>query len=125
MPGVTDLSLHAPRVSRSVQGLIILDFGPPAASDRTLGYSEGLNGMPTTSSEVCGRELRHEIDRRFPRGHAVAVEGGVIIADAPSFRELAQKLTAMGKTSKDILVLEAGVDPSEMNWILAAHQPCE
>jgi hypothetical protein len=75
--------------------------------------------MSTASGHTCDQELRQEIARRFPRGHTVAVEEGAIIADAPSFRELAEKLTAMGKTSKSILVLEAGADPSVMNWILA------
>jgi hypothetical protein len=55
-------------------------------------------------------DQKQEIDRRFPSGRFVAVEGGVPVADAGSHRELVQKLQAQGKTPKDLLIVQAGVE---------------
>jgi hypothetical protein len=68
--------------------------------------------------DLAYARLKPEIDRRYPHGHFVAVEGGQIIADAPTFEELDGRLNATGKTSPDILVIQAGDDDPDCGWIL-------
>lgn len=71
------------------------------------------------------RKLRDAIDARFPAGRFVAVEQGRVLADAPSFRELDDALKAMGKTSKEILVVQAGVEIPEFAFILSVESESE
>jgi hypothetical protein len=54
--------------------------------------------------------LKADIDRRFPRGRFVAVEGGRIVADAKDLRTLVETLTALGKDPHEIMAVQAGVD---------------
>ena len=71
---------------------------------------------PSRSGEY--KDLKKEIDSRFPSGHFVAVESGQVIADAGSHRELVQKLEAVGKSPKDMLIVQAGVEYPESAIIL-------
>lgn len=64
-------------------------------------------------NETAFRRLKSAIDRQFPRGHCVALDGGEVIADADSFNELQQKLTAAGKNEPEVYVVQAGVDYPE------------
>ncbi len=59
------------------------------------------------------KAARREIDGRFPTGHFVAVEGGQVVADAPSHRLLVEILCTNGKNPKDMLVVQAGVQYPE------------
>ncbi len=63
---------------------------------------------PSPSGEYG--ELKMEIDSRFPSGSFVAVESGQVIADAESHRQLVQKLDAMSKSPKIMLIVQAGVE---------------
>jgi len=71
-------------------------------------------------NETAFRRLKPAIDKQFPPGHFVALDGGDIIADAASFNELQEKLTAAGKNEPDVFVFQAGVDYPEYASILIA-----
>jgi hypothetical protein len=62
---------------------------------------------------------KKEVDRQFPAGRFVAVESGRIVADADSHRQLVEKLHAQGKTPKDLLIVQAGVDYPDSAVIFA------
>lgn len=64
-------------------------------------------------NEAAYRRLKEAIAREYPRGQFVAIFGGQIVADAPTFEELSARLQATGKDSRDILVVEAGVEYPE------------
>jgi hypothetical protein len=64
--------------------------------------------------------LKPLIDQTYPPGHFVAIDEGQIIADAASFEELDTKLDSMGKTSPQVLVVQAGEDYPDFGWILTA-----
>jgi hypothetical protein len=66
-------------------------------------------------------QLKPEIDRRYPRGHFVAVEGGLIVVDAPTFEELDGRLNTLGKTSPEIMVIQAGEGDPNFGWILTTQ----
>ena len=66
---------------------------------------KGDNG-PATRYE----EQKQEIDRRFPAGRFVAVDRGAVVADAESHRALVEQLQSQGKSPKDLLIVQAGVD---------------
>jgi hypothetical protein len=55
-------------------------------------------------------ELKRQIDLQFPAGRVVAVEAGHAIADAPTHPQLVEKLRALGKSPKDMLIVQAGVE---------------
>lgn len=55
-------------------------------------------------------DLQREVDRRFPAGQFVAVESGTVVADADTHRQLVQKLASQGKSPKDLVILQAGVE---------------
>jgi hypothetical protein len=69
-------------------------------------------------------KLRPTIDQTYPKGWAVAIDGGRIIADARTFEELETLLAAQGADSREVLVAEAGFEypqPSDYlgGWTLA------
>jgi hypothetical protein len=59
------------------------------------------------------RKLKSFIDQRYPRGQFLAIDGGRIVAGSRSFDELSIALASMGKDSKEVLVIQAGVDYPE------------
>ncbi len=61
-------------------------------------------------NEAAYRQLKPTIDQQYPPGRFVAIHRGRIVDDAASFRELDEALTAKGFTSRDILVVQAGID---------------
>ncbi len=69
--------------------------------------SLSLAGHPQTESEW--NRLKRRIDKRYPAGRFVAVENGEFLADGATFREVHDTLNAMGKTSRSIAVIQAGV----------------
>jgi hypothetical protein len=54
--------------------------------------------------------LRPTIDRTYPKGWAVAIDDGRIIADAGTFEQLDAILAAQGADSREVLVAEAGFE---------------
>jgi len=64
-------------------------------------------------------EHKQMIDRRFPAGRFVAVEEGQIVADAESHRLLVESLQQQGKSPKDLLIVQAGVDYPDAAVIFA------
>ena len=59
------------------------------------------------------RRQKPKIDQEYPKGRFIAFEEGQIVGDGPTFRELHASLEASGKTSRDILVVQAGVNYPE------------
>jgi hypothetical protein len=53
-------------------------------------------------------KLRPMIDQTYPKGRAVAIDGGRIIADAGTLEELEAALKARGIDSREVLVAESG-----------------
>jgi hypothetical protein len=70
-------------------------------------------------NEAAYRQLKDTIATTYPHGQYVAIFGGKIIADAPTFRDLDTLLHERGIDSPDVLVVEAGVDYPEFVMILA------
>jgi hypothetical protein len=71
--------------------------------------------------------LRPTIDRTYPKGWAVAIDGGGIIADAATFEELEARLKAQGADAREVLVAEAGFEypqPGDYlgGWALAQDE---
>ncbi len=67
--------------------------------------------------------LKPLIDQTYSPGHFVAIDEGQIIADAASFKEIDAKLNSMGKTSPEVLVVQAGEDYSDFVCIFTAGAP--
>ena len=69
--------------------------------------------MPANSHPMSAQrfeDAKREIDSRFPVGRFVAVEMGRVVADAESHRKLVEKLQGHGKSPKDMLIVQAGVE---------------
>jgi hypothetical protein len=64
------------------------------------------------------RRLKPTIDQRYPPGRFVAIDEGAIVADSDDFLELHEALKKRGKDSRDILVVQAGVEYPEYGIIL-------
>src|SRR5438270_470562 len=88
-----------------------------AGRDRLLDF---LDTLPPEerANQLAYRELRPTINRTYPKGHFVAIDKGEIVADAPSLNELQAILVAQGRTSRDILVAEAGDETPDYGIIL-------
>ncbi len=71
-----------------------------------------------TSQSGDSKTIKEEIARRYPSGQFVAIQSGECIADAVSHRELVSKLSTMGLSPKDMLILQAGVEYPESAIIL-------
>jgi hypothetical protein len=54
--------------------------------------------------------LRTMIDQTYPKGWAVAIDGGRVIAHARTLEELEVALIARGADSREVLVAEAGFE---------------
>jgi hypothetical protein len=65
------------------------------------------------ANEAAYRQLRESISKSYPAGRFVAISEGKIVADAASFEELDSILDRLGKNSRDVLVVQAGVDYPE------------
>ncbi len=55
-------------------------------------------------------KLRPTIDKTYPKGWAVAIDGGRIIADARTVQELESVLNSQGADAREVLVAEAGFE---------------
>ena len=77
------------------------------------------------SNEQAFRRMQTAIDARFPAGHWIAIDGGQVIADAPSAEELRPLLIDAGKNPRDVFVVEAGADYPQFATILVFGSHCE
>lgn len=64
------------------------------------------------------RALHELVARSYAPGRYVAVDAGLVIADAASFDELTENLQAIGRDSPEVLVVQAGVEPPDFVYIL-------
>ena len=71
-------------------------------------------------NQAAYRRLKPVIDRTYPHGWFVAIDGGRIIADAATFEELSAALAALGKDSPHVLVAEAGEDMHPESGVIFA-----
>lgn len=69
-------------------------------------------------NQVAYRQMRDFIRENYPPGRFVAIAGGKVVADAGSFRDVDVMLNQMGFTSRDVLVVQAGVEYPDMVIIL-------
>jgi hypothetical protein len=62
---------------------------------------------------------KEELTKRYPPGRFVAFDDGQIVADAASFDELTERLSAIGKDRPDVFVVQAGEHyPAEVSILL-------
>lgn len=66
-----------------------------------------------SDKELAYRALKPEIDRRYPKGWFVALEGNQVVAEGATLDELLANLQALGKDPKNCLAVQAGVDYPE------------
>jgi len=71
------------------------------------------SSLERENNQRAFRKLKPMIDHRYPQGRYVAIDEGSIVADAADFDELSTALTSVGKNSKEVLVVQAGVDYPE------------
>ena len=69
-------------------------------------------------NQAAFRRLKPTIDRNYPHGRFVAIDGGQVVADAATLDELLAALAALGKDPKEGLAVQAGVEYPEFVWIL-------
>lgn len=74
--------------------------------------------QPPTGAQYT--EVQLELSQRYPAGRFVAVEGGVVVADAENHRQLVNQLQLQGKSPKDLLIFQAGVEYPTSAVIFAA-----
>lgn len=70
-------------------------------------------------NQTAYRQLKPTIDQTYPPGRFVAIHEGKIAGDARTFRELDDSLTARGLTSRNILVIQAGVKYPDYVYIFS------
>ncbi len=73
----------------------------------------------TDQTQAAFRKLKNKIDSTYRKGRFLAMEGNQIVADAPSFDELATRVRSLGKDPKEMLIVQAGVEYPETGIILA------
>jgi hypothetical protein len=61
-------------------------------------------------NQAAFKRLKPDIDRTYPFGRFVAIHQGKVVGDAATFQELDDALNASGLTSRNILVVQAGVE---------------
>lgn len=71
------------------------------------------------ANHAAYQRQKEAIARTYEAGRFVAIAGGRIAADAPTFGELRSRLAALGKDSPNVLVVQAGVDYPESAVIFA------
>lgn len=67
--------------------------------------------------------MKAELDRAYPAGHFLAIQGEAVVADAASFDELDAKLHTLGRDSRAVLIVQAGGDYPERATILFHDAP--
>ena len=59
------------------------------------------------------RRLKPDIDKRYPKGHFVAIDGGTVVADAPTFDEIDARLKLIRPGDREFFVIQAGDETPE------------
>jgi hypothetical protein len=63
--------------------------------------------------------VKHELTKRYPPGCFIAFDDGQIVADATSFDELTEALSAIGKDRPEVFVVQAGANyPAKVSILL-------
>ncbi len=73
-------------------------------------------GHPKTPAQW--KRLQQMVDANYPKGRFVGIENGKVLADGATFREVDDALNAMGKTSRNIIVLQSGDDTPDFVYFL-------
>jgi hypothetical protein len=60
-------------------------------------------------NQAAYHRLKHEIAEKYPHNWFVAIGSGQIIADTETFDAMLLKLAEIGKNSRDVMVVRAGV----------------
>jgi hypothetical protein len=70
-------------------------------------------------NQAAFRQMKSELDARYPRGHFVAFDEGQLVADAESFDRLSEVLEAIDRDRPNVFVVQIGVDyPNEVFILL-------
>lgn len=69
------------------------------------------------------RRLKKKIDQTYRTGQYVAIVRGMVVADAPTFRELIAKLAPIEEDPNRRFVIQAGVEYPKQEIILKGTQP--
>jgi hypothetical protein len=64
----------------------------------------------TDANRIAYRKLKPRADRTYPYGRFIAISGGKIIADAADLTALRREVAGQGKTPRETLVFQAGVN---------------
>jgi hypothetical protein len=75
-------------------------------------------GANNLINQAAFRQMKRELDERYPRGHFLAFDEGQLVADAESFDKLTESLEAIHKDRPDIFVVQAGVEYPDEVYIL-------
>lgn len=67
--------------------------------------------------------MKPAIDAKYPPLHFIAFDDGVIVADAKTYAELEMTLVSIGKNSREVFVIQAGVEYPEYAAILFLPRP--
>ena len=59
-------------------------------------------------NQTAFRQLKPSIDRTYPYGRFVAIDGGQIVADSADIADLLRILTGRGSDTREVLVIQAG-----------------
>jgi hypothetical protein len=70
-------------------------------------------------NQAAYRRLAASINQTYPPGRFVAIAGGQIVADAGRFDEMHARLSAMGISPPEALVVEAGIEYPDAAVIFA------
>lgn len=73
-------------------------------------------GHPKTPAQW--KRLQQMVDDNYPIGRFVGIENGKVLADGATFREVDNALNQMGKTSRNIIVLQSGDDTPDFVYFL-------
>jgi len=69
-------------------------------------------------NEQAFQDVKADLASRFPRGHFVAFDDGHLVADAPTFDQLTDVLSALGKDRPDVFVVQVGIEYPDEVFIL-------
>jgi hypothetical protein len=70
-------------------------------------------------NQAAFRQMKSNLDERFPRGHFVAFDEGCLIADAENFDKLTDVLRLIDRDRSDVFVVQTGVEyPEELVILL-------
>jgi len=66
--------------------------------------------------------LKAQVDKHYPAGRFVAVDDGHLVADAETHQQLVEKLHALDKSPKGMLIVQAGIEYPQSAMIFGTAQ---